>query len=113
MAILEDFELHQEEVLKRLRNYFTPAYFAILTKLLDRQLQVETLALDDYSQDELAQTARLARQCLTVNEDPLTALIELESVLVNQTRLDPAPSAHRIYGDNRILPRAASRCLAV
>jgi len=99
MAILEDFELHRDEVLQHLRRGYTPAYFAVLVRLLDRQLQVETPAFDDYSEAELAQTARLARQALTVNEDPRAALLELEGVLVSQTRLDPAASTHRIYGD--------------
>ena len=104
MAILEDFELHQGEVLELLRRGYTPAYFAILTRLLDRGLQVETPVFDDYSQAELAQTANLARRALTLNEDPRTALLELEGVLVNPLGIDPpsldlSASPHRINGD--------------
>ena len=99
MAILQDFELHKDEVLQLLRRGYTPAYFAILMRLLDRQLQAEAPALDDYSEAELAQTAYLARRALSLNEDPRTALLELEAVLVNPPALDPAASAHRINGD--------------
>ena len=98
MAILEDFELHKDQVLKTLRQSYTPAYFAILMRLLDRELQVETAAFDDYSEAELARTVLLARSALNGYADPRTALLELDSALVNQTSLDPA-SAHRVNGD--------------
>jgi hypothetical protein len=90
MAILEDFELHSDKVLERLRNVFTPAYFAILARMLDRGLQVEAAAFDDYSDAELARTVLLARSALNGYADPRTALIELDSALVNQTSRDPA-----------------------
>lgn len=47
MAILQDFELHKDVVLDRLRRLFTPAYLAILVRMLDRELQVEAQAFDD------------------------------------------------------------------
>jgi hypothetical protein len=96
MAILEDFELHRGEVLDRLRRYFTPAYFAILTRLLDRELQTETPALDDYSDAELVRIVQLARAALNNVNDPRTALIELDGALLKQISLDPA---HRINGN--------------
>ncbi len=99
MAILEDFELHKDDVMKRLRGYHAPAYFAILNRLLERELKAEAPSLDDYSEGEIAQTIRLARQVLSVNEDPRTALLELDAVLVNQTSIDPAAPANRINGD--------------
>ena len=48
MAILQDFELHKGSVLERLRTQFAPAYFAVLTRLLDRELQVETAVQRHY-----------------------------------------------------------------
>jgi hypothetical protein len=99
MAILDDFELHKDELLNRLRIYHAPAYFAILTRLLDRELREETPALDDYDDVELARTVALARSALTLDQSPRDALIELEGVLVGQSSLDPAAEAHRINGD--------------
>jgi hypothetical protein len=90
MAILQDFELHKDVVLERLRRVFTPAYFAILVRLLDRELQVEAQAFDDYSEAELARTVLLARSALNGYEDPRVALLELDSALVSRTSLDPA-----------------------
>ena len=101
MAILQDFELHENEVLDRLRKYFTPAYFAILMRYLDRELQAEAPAFDDYSDAELARTFRLARSALNGHEDPRMALLDLDATLLNQTSVDPLPSAHRINGDQR------------
>ena len=99
MAILEDFEAHKDEVLNVLRRAYTPAYFAILNRLMDRELKAEAPTFDDYSEAEIAQTLRLARQALSANDNPRTALLELDAVLVNQTSLDPAASTHRINGD--------------
>jgi len=98
LAILEDFEQHRDEVLELLRRSYTPAYFAILTRMLDRELKAETPAIDDYSDAELAHTVRLARLALTANPAPRAALIELDGVLVNHANADPAPSDHRING---------------
>jgi len=99
MAILQDFELHEKQVLDRLRKYSTPAYFAILMRYLDRELQAETPAFDDYSDDELARTVRMARTALNAHENPRMALLDLEATLVNQTSVDPTAPAHRINGD--------------
>lgn len=99
MAILADFELHKDEVLNRLRIYHAPAYFAILTRLLDRELQNEAPALDDYDDIELARTLALARSALTLDQSPRAALLELEGVLVGQSSLEPVAEIHRIYGD--------------
>jgi hypothetical protein len=99
MAILEDFELHKDDVLKCLRVHYTPAYFAILTRLLDRELRNETPTLDDRDEAELARTVALARSALTLDQNPRTALPELEGVLVGHASLDPVAPADRIYGD--------------
>jgi hypothetical protein len=99
MAILDDFELHKDELLNRLRIYHAPAYFAILTRLLDRELREEAPALDDYDDVELARTRALARSALTLDQSPRAALLELEGVLVGQSTLDPAAEVHRINGD--------------
>jgi hypothetical protein len=99
MAILEDFELHKDELLHRLRIYHAPAYFAILNRLLDRELQNDAPALDDYDEVELARTVALARSALCLNQSPRAALLELEGVLVSQASLDPTAEIHRVNGD--------------
>jgi hypothetical protein len=98
MAILQDFELHRGDVLGRLRQVHVPIYFTLLLKLLDRQTQAEAPAFDDYSEAELARMVLVARSALNGYQDPRTALIELDSALVNQTSVDPAEAAHRING---------------
>ena len=99
MAILDDFELHKDDLLKRLRIYHAPAYFAILNRLLDRELKTETPMLDDYDEVELARTVALAHSALSLNQNPRIALLALEGVLVGQSSLDPTAPAHRINGD--------------
>ena len=59
LAIL--FEHHRDEAPELLRRSCTPAYFAVLTRMLDRELEVEAPAIDDFSDAELDHTVRLAR----------------------------------------------------
>jgi hypothetical protein len=99
MAILEDFELHKDDVLKRLRVYHTPAYFAILNRLLDRELRNETPTLDDRDEAELARVVELARSTLALDPNPRTALLALEGVLVGQASPDSTAQTHGGYGD--------------
>ncbi len=101
MAILDDFEMHKVDVLKRLRTYHAPAYFAILNRFLDRELKVETPIVDDYDDVELARIVGLARSALTIDQPPRAALLELEGVLVTQAGLGPTPETNRINGDQR------------
>ncbi len=95
MAILHDFETNKADTLDRLRRNHSPAYFAILTRLLDRELSVEAPAFDDYSEAELARTVQLARSVFNSCADPRAALIELDHVLVSQSSVDPAASGDR------------------
>lgn len=88
LAILEDFELHGAEVLDRLRRWNAPAYFAILVRLLERQLQVDTPNFADCADAELAGVVGLARAALLSEENPRAALIELDRVL-RQASEDP------------------------
>ena len=81
MAILEDFELHREEVLEQLRRYNAPAYFAILVRLLERQLQVDAPNFADCTDSELLGLVGLARTALLSEDNPRAALIELDGVL--------------------------------
>jgi len=69
-----------------------PARRPVLTRMLDRELEVETPTIDDYSDAELAHPVRLARP-------PRTAL----TVFNGETGAEPrqrrsGPSAHRTYG---------------
>jgi len=55
------FEHHWDEAPELLRRSCTPAYFAVLTRMLDRELEVAAPAIDDFSDAELDHTVRLAR----------------------------------------------------
>jgi len=76
LAIL--FEHHRDEAPELLRRSCTPAYFAVLTRMLDRELEVEAPAIDDFSDAELDRTVRLARP-------PRTAL----TVINGETGAEP------------------------
>ncbi len=95
MAILQDFELNKTKVLETLRHTYPPAYFAVLNRMLDRELKVEAPSFDDYSDAELATMVREARFALNGSAPPRVALLELEGALLNQTSLDPADAADR------------------
>ena len=83
LAILEDFEPHRDGVLELLRRSCTPAYFAVLTRMLDRELEVAAPAIDDFSDAELDHTVRLARP-------PRTALTVFNGE-AGAANADPAP----------------------
>jgi len=91
LAIL--FEHHRDEAPELLRRSCTPAYFAVLTRMLDRELEVEAPAIDDFSDAELDHTVRLARP-------PRTALTVFNGETGGRTTpTTTRPPAHRIYGD--------------
>ena len=90
MAILQDFERNSGEVMERLRRVYTPAYFAILLRFLDRQLEVEPPSFDDVSDDEAALTLRLACAALNDTADPRAALLALDSALLSCASPEPA-----------------------
>jgi len=99
LAILEDFEAHHEKVLGRLREFFTPHYIDVVTRLLPRQIEVTAPDLDSYSEAEIAHVVRQARTALDRIEDGRGSLIELEAALVIETT--PEGDGHRINGDLR------------
>jgi hypothetical protein len=99
MAILEDFELHKEQVLDMLRRTYAPAYFAVLTRLLDRQLLlVEPPMADEGPDIEVLQPVGLSQQAPRSEEDRRAAVARLELALGRRAGLVPA-SGHRINGD--------------
>jgi hypothetical protein len=103
LAILDDFEMHQEQVLGRLREFFTPHYIDIVSRLLPRQIEVAAPDLDSYSEAEIAHVVRQARSALDRIEEGRGSLIELESALVVETTPDADADGrgHRINGDLR------------
>lgn len=60
MEILEDFESNRDQMLYRLRQHHSAAYFAVLVRLLDRQLQIDAVPFEDIADAEL-DTALLHR----------------------------------------------------
>ena len=81
LAIL--FEHHRDEAPELLRRSCSPAYLAVLTRMLDRELEVAAPAIDDFSDAELDHTVRLARP-------PRTALTVFNGE-AGAANADPAP----------------------
>lgn len=116
MAILADFEAFKLPVLDRLRTNHAPAYFAILTRLLDKQLQVEASQFADYSDAEIARIFSRVRSVINEACNAREGLIELEEALSCVRRRTRPPGrrngADRIYGDPR-RPSAGRHRLAL
>jgi hypothetical protein len=93
MRILEDFDLHSPVLLDRMRKTFTPAYFEILCRLLEKTPPDEPRDLQDVSDAEAASLLGHVRTCLKVAESPRAALVELDAMLL------AGPESHRINGD--------------
>ena len=88
LAILKDFETHQEVLLDRLRSSYTPSYFNTLARMLPHMAQTETSDFDDYSDAQAARLVVSLRQTLAVNPNPRVALSELEAVLASGPGVD-------------------------
>jgi hypothetical protein len=93
MRILEDFDLHSPVLLDRMRKSFTPAYFEILCRMLEKTPPDEPRALAEISDVEAASLLGHVRTCLQVVESPRAALVELDAMLL------AGPESHRINGD--------------
>ena len=89
IRILEDFDLHSPVLLDRMRKTFTPAYFEILCRLLEKTPPDEPPAVAEFSDAEAARLLGLVRTCLQVVENPRTALVELDAMLL------AGPEPHR------------------
>ena len=101
MAILEDFEAHQEQVLQRLREFFTPNYIDAVLRLLPPRIDVATTDSETYSEAEIAGVVRQARVALDRIEDGRGSLIELEAALIGEKPPVANAGGHHIYGDLR------------
>ena len=93
IRILEDFDLHSPVLLDRMRKTFTPAYFEIICRLLEKTPPDEPPAIAEFSDAEAARLLGVVQTCLQVVENPRTALVELDAMLL------AGPEPHRINGD--------------
>ncbi len=64
MAILQDFETNHDAILERLREDFTPTYFAVLCRLLASQAETSPPSVAEISDLEVAETLDRARAAL-------------------------------------------------
>jgi hypothetical protein len=93
MAILEDFEIHKDQALDRMRRYHTQAYMALITRMVERELEVETSSFEDVSDPEAARMVCVALTALNAADSPRAALLHLDRVLLSEAAVDPTPAA--------------------
>jgi hypothetical protein len=82
LAILEDFQANQDEVLTRLRRSWLPAYAKLVAHLLPRQVELDLPDLDAYGDLEVAAVIAQTRAALERIEAGEGSLLELESALL-------------------------------
>jgi hypothetical protein len=86
LAILEDFEAHQEQVIPRLREFNIGLYLRLVSRLLPSSLEV---GFADYglSDDDLADKIEDLRLALDFVERGDGTLLDLEAVLVGEAEM--------------------------
>jgi hypothetical protein len=86
LAILEDFEAHQKEVIPRLREFNIGLYLRLVSRLLPSSLEV---GFADYglSDDDLADKIEDLRLALDFVERGDGTLLDLEAVLVGEAEM--------------------------
>jgi len=95
LAILDDFEANQEDVLSRLRRAWLPAYAKLVQHLLPRQIELDGPNLEAYGDGEIAAVIAQTRAALERIETGQGSLLELESVLLSVGPADAAPPYQR------------------
>jgi hypothetical protein len=82
LAVLNDFETHQHDILSRLRiTRYLPAYVRLLTALLPRNLEIEEPDLQECSDAEIAQLIEETRAALDLVESGKASRLDLETLL--------------------------------
>jgi hypothetical protein len=112
MAMLEDFELHRKVLVDSIRRNYPTAYFAIMTRLLDRQLlPVDGPMEDEDPGDQARQLAAPGPQAPGPSEDPRAveerravedpraALDRIQRTLARMASANKAASGYRINGN--------------
>ena len=85
IAILDDFEAHQNRLLNILRENNLELYVRLLSRLLPRSADVGLPDYADFSQDELADRIEDIRLALEFVEKGEGTLLDVEGVLVGET----------------------------
>ena len=88
VAILEDFETHQDEIFERLRRSWLPVYVRLASSLLPRSVEMSLPDLSACSQEEVAGKVLAVREVLHLIESGQGTLLDLEAVLLGET--DPS-----------------------
>ena len=84
MAILDDFEKHQDDILKRLRYSYPSIYVALVGRVLPRQIELIAPDPADYTDIEIAEMVTRARTALDRIEAGGGTLLELEAAIVGE-----------------------------
>jgi hypothetical protein len=89
VAILEDFEAHQGEILDRLRGgMWLPLYVRLIAGLLPRQVDIALPDITAFSEAEVARRVLAMRDLLDRIQDGDASLLDLEAVLLSEEEGD-------------------------
>ncbi len=85
LAILRDFETHQDEVLAKLRRWFIPQYVQMVSRLLPRPVDGGGAELDSLDETEVTRLLADARAALDRIEAGGGSLEDLEAALLGES----------------------------
>lgn len=85
MAVLEDFEAHQHEIIPDLRTQRTPLYLRLVSSLLPKAADVGLTDYADLSDEALADRIEEVRLALDCIEQGAGTLLDVEAVLVGES----------------------------
>jgi hypothetical protein len=84
LAILEDFEAHQEDVYECLRRQFMPVYARLVWGLLPKSADYALPDFSDFSELQKARRVNEVRDALDRVQFGEGTLLDLEAVLLNE-----------------------------
>jgi hypothetical protein len=87
LAILEDFEAHQTEILPDLRKYRMPLYLRLVSRLLPASTDVGLADYSGMSDEALAEKITEMRSALDWLSEGQGTLLDLEAVLVGELEM--------------------------
>jgi hypothetical protein len=85
MLVLQHFERNRDKILDHMALSYTPAYGALIGRLLPRQVELTTSNLDDLSDAEIASILREVRLTLGgAVTDGRATLLDLEAIMAGE-----------------------------
>jgi hypothetical protein len=85
MLVLQHFERNRDKILDHMALSYTPAYGALIGRLLPRQVELSTSRLDELTEAELARVLADVRITLGGGViDARSTLIELEAIMTGE-----------------------------